>query len=313
MARANSAAAQPFRNVTQLDVGASFVPSSCASDEHQWLLPCRESIHQLELLLADKPGVVDLVRGNVESRAFAYAMQEDEVPLAYPGTDEDVDILVNGKFQLGSSARVAARVFPGARVQENLYAVSHEAEFEEFKKRLQLMRARCVAYSFYLTEELELQKDFRLVPDVEIHERRREIVMTFLRARQKLIRSYISCAMKVRAWNVQRMLFGKSFGRLDSSSVLWMWLFDNILKPYPKKAEKEQLAQQTGLSEMQIANWFINARMRFWRPLVTFICPERVLVLDKDVRAERVMKRRKEDAGSNIKPTIDEHVGLFLE
>lgn len=42
----------------------------------------------------------------------------------------------------------------------------------------------------------------------------------------------------------------------------------NILEPYPKRRDKASLARETGLTELQVANWFINARVRFWRPLI---------------------------------------------
>ncbi|KAF3446368.1 hypothetical protein FNV43_RR11547 [Rhamnella rubrinervis] len=37
---------------------------------------------------------------------------------------------------------------------------------------------------------------------------------------------------------------------------------------YPKDSEKVMLARQTGLTKNQVANWFINARVRLWKPMV---------------------------------------------
>lgn len=53
-----------------------------------------------------------------------------------------------------------------------------------------------------------------------------------------------------------------------SVSILRAWLFEHFLNPYPKDSEKITLARQTGLSRSQIANWFINARVRLWKPMV---------------------------------------------
>ncbi|KAK4487408.1 hypothetical protein RD792_005960 [Penstemon davidsonii] len=51
-------------------------------------------------------------------------------------------------------------------------------------------------------------------------------------------------------------------------SVLRAWLFEHFLHPYPKDSEKIVLARQTRLSRGQVANWFINARVRLWKPMI---------------------------------------------
>lgn len=54
----------------------------------------------------------------------------------------------------------------------------------------------------------------------------------------------------------------------SSVSILRAWLFEHFLHPYPKDSEKLKLARQTGLTRNQVANWFINARVRLWKPMV---------------------------------------------
>ncbi|MCO5591338.1 hypothetical protein L7F22_045320 [Adiantum nelumboides] len=39
-------------------------------------------------------------------------------------------------------------------------------------------------------------------------------------------------------------------------------------KKYPKDSEKAMLARLTGLSRNQVSNWFINARVRLWKPMI---------------------------------------------
>lgn len=51
-------------------------------------------------------------------------------------------------------------------------------------------------------------------------------------------------------------------------SVLRAWLFEHFLHPYPTDTDKMMLAKQTGLSRSQVSNWFINARVRLWKPMV---------------------------------------------
>ncbi|ONK54770.1 uncharacterized protein A4U43_UnF11710 [Asparagus officinalis] len=51
-------------------------------------------------------------------------------------------------------------------------------------------------------------------------------------------------------------------------SVLRAWLFEHFLHPYPTDTDKHMLATQTGLTRNQVSNWFINARVRLWKPMV---------------------------------------------
>ncbi|XP_010536333.1 PREDICTED: BEL1-like homeodomain protein 3 [Tarenaya hassleriana] len=64
------------------------------------------------------------------------------------------------------------------------------------------------------------------------------------------------------AWRPQRGL------PENAVSILRAWLFEHFLHPYPKESEKIMLAKQTGLTKSQVANWFINARVRLWKPMI---------------------------------------------
>ncbi|XP_023002143.1 homeobox protein ATH1-like [Cucurbita maxima] len=54
----------------------------------------------------------------------------------------------------------------------------------------------------------------------------------------------------------------------NSVSVLRAWMFQNFLHPYPKDTEKHLLAVKSGLTRNQVSNWFINARVRLWKPMI---------------------------------------------
>ncbi|KAL0905893.1 hypothetical protein M5K25_024341 [Dendrobium thyrsiflorum] len=64
------------------------------------------------------------------------------------------------------------------------------------------------------------------------------------------------------SWRPQRGLPEKSV------SVLRDWMFQNFLHPYPKDNEKQLLALRSGLTRNQVSNWFINARVRLWKPMI---------------------------------------------
>ncbi|XP_051129176.1 homeobox protein ATH1-like isoform X2 [Andrographis paniculata] len=63
-------------------------------------------------------------------------------------------------------------------------------------------------------------------------------------------------------WKPQRGLPERSV------SVLRAWMFQNFLHPYPKDADKHLLALKSGLTRNQVSNWFINARVRLWKPMI---------------------------------------------
>ncbi|CAD6338147.1 unnamed protein product [Miscanthus lutarioriparius] len=59
-------------------------------------------------------------------------------------------------------------------------------------------------------------------------------------------------------------------------AVLRAWLFEHFLHPYPNDVDKHILARQTGLSRSQVSNWFINARVRLWKPMIEEMYTEEV-------------------------------------
>ncbi|WOL17059.1 homeobox protein ATH1-like isoform X2 [Canna indica] len=59
-----------------------------------------------------------------------------------------------------------------------------------------------------------------------------------------------------------------------SVSVLRAWMFQNFTHPYPSDGEKNILALRSGLTRSQVSNWFINARVRLWKPLIDEMCSE---------------------------------------
>ncbi|XP_054811431.1 BEL1-like homeodomain protein 9 [Prosopis cineraria] len=78
-------------------------------------------------------------------------------------------------------------------------------------------------------------------------------------------------------------------------SILRAWLFDHFLHPYPTDADKHMLAARTGLSRNQVSNWFINARVRVWKPMV-----EEIHMLEtKGLTSENDLKNANKKEGSS--------------
>ncbi|KAL1060076.1 hypothetical protein V6Z11_1Z128000 [Gossypium hirsutum] len=91
--------------------------------------------------------------------------------------------------------------------------------------------------------------------------------------------------MQQHAWRPQR-------GLPESSvSILRAWLFEHFLHPYPKDSDKIMLARQTGLTRSQVSNWFINARVRLWKPMVEEMYKEEFdAEMDSNSSSDNVVK-----------------------
>ncbi|PRT56835.1 Homeobox protein PKNOX1 [Wickerhamiella sorbophila] len=61
---------------------------------------------------------------------------------------------------------------------------------------------------------------------------------------------------------------GRRRGNLpkDVTNILRQWLNSHLDNPYPSEEDKRQIMRETGLSIVQVSNWFINARRRSLPP-----------------------------------------------
>uniref|UniRef100_A0A3P8W329 Myeloid ecotropic viral integration site 3 n=1 Tax=Cynoglossus semilaevis TaxID=244447 RepID=A0A3P8W329_CYNSE len=53
-----------------------------------------------------------------------------------------------------------------------------------------------------------------------------------------------------------------------ATNIMRAWLFQNLTHPYPSEEQKKKLSQDTGLTILQVNNWFINARRRIVQPMI---------------------------------------------
>ncbi|XWS66558.1 hypothetical protein CRYUN_Cryun05aG0210000 [Craigia yunnanensis] len=99
--------------------------------------------------------------------------------------------------------------------------------------------------------------------------------------------------MQRNAWRPQRGLPERSV------SVLRAWLFEHFLHPYPKDSDKHMLAKQTGLTRSQVSNWFINARVRLWKPMVEEMYMEEIKEQEENGSEDKTRKNQNnEDSAS---------------
>ncbi|XP_065056417.1 homeobox protein homothorax-like isoform X2 [Rhopilema esculentum] len=53
-----------------------------------------------------------------------------------------------------------------------------------------------------------------------------------------------------------------------ATNIMKAWLFQHLTHPYPSEEQKRILANETGLTILQVNNWFINARRRIVQPMI---------------------------------------------
>ncbi|WOL13254.1 hypothetical protein Cni_G22023 [Canna indica] len=109
-------------------------------------------------------------------------------------------------------------------------------------------------------------------------------------------RAFQQGLMEPHPWRPQRGLPERAV------SVLRAWLFEHFLHPYPNDSDKHILARQTGLSRSQVSNWFINARVRLWKPMVEEMYAEEMKEFDQAATA--TPNEQEEDTG-NPNPNPD--------
>ncbi|KAF9620211.1 hypothetical protein IFM89_010946 [Coptis chinensis] len=105
--------------------------------------------------------------------------------------------------------------------------------------------------------------------------------------------------MEQEAWRPQRGLPERSV------TLLRAWLFEHFLHPYPSDADKHLLARQTGLSRNQVSNWFINARVRLWKPMVEemYLQESKEEEEEDENGEERTSERSQQDQSNNSAQT----------
>ncbi|MCI08925.1 BEL1-like homeodomain transcription factor, partial [Trifolium medium] len=68
------------------------------------------------------------------------------------------------------------------------------------------------------------------------------------------------------------------------------------------------LAKQTGLTRSQVSNWFINARVRLWKPMVEEMYMEEMKEQEMNGSAEDNKSSMNIDEDSSMKSTTPQQV-----
>ena len=65
--------------------------------------------------------------------------------------------------------------------------------------------------------------------------------------------------------HISRQVLRKNFRyTMEVDTILKYWLLNNLENPFANAENRKLLANKTNLSEMQVSNWFRNARRTKW-------------------------------------------------
>uniref|UniRef100_A0A0E0KHF8 Homeobox domain-containing protein n=1 Tax=Oryza punctata TaxID=4537 RepID=A0A0E0KHF8_ORYPU len=236
--------------------------------DSRYLLPAQELLHE-----AVSAAAAASARGGDDEEAMGEAGDRARAEASFPHDGKSTGGGVQAKLlrllselesrhehYFGELRRVSASFEPalGAAATAGYTALMAQAMSRHFGdlRRAILRKLRLHAAAARRSALLRLARD--VVEDDEGDGDGEEEVVNRVVRRTK----QAAAARAEQAWRPLRGL------PEDSVAVLRAWLFDHFLHPYPNDNEKLMLAVATGLSRTQISNWFINARVRLWKPMV---------------------------------------------
>lgn len=174
----------------------------------------------------------------------------------YPENDDDVEYLLEDATGLGRGVYTGLK---GALLE-----------------RLRVVRE--VAGVCWSEVDTMITHHARLRPMAisDVEAQRRFVIGRFLKARQDIINKYQSYLRNLKWLQLASSRQRRGCLTPKQNNILRVWLFSNFQNPYPEPSEKADLSRRTELTATQINNWFINARVRVWKPTVELMTGERM-------------------------------------
>lgn len=149
------------------------------------------------------------------------------------------------------------------------FQITDEEIAEKYKRYVKQGQALANVEKQYLSwleeiEQFSLHLDSSR-KDERLRARKQRIQDLFTKLRWHLTDRFIP---EVLTQTVKRVSRGRRALPKQAVEILKKWLFEHFGNPYPNMIEKQHLAYRTGLTTQQVSYWFINARVRIWKPLV---------------------------------------------
>jgi hypothetical protein len=127
--------------------------------------------------------------------------------------------------------------------------------------------------NIFKDEENEIMIDYK-----------KEKLKTIFKNNEKIKEEYWEFIdMEIRRFIENLIYQGKRKGlATDSIKILKNWFLENIKNPYLNENDKQMLIKNSGLTKNQVVNWFINKRVRVWRPSILKLFPNSNIEQNKE-------------------------------
>ncbi|CAK9171774.1 unnamed protein product [Ilex paraguariensis] len=194
--------------------------------------------------LKDHPPLSATAKSEYQRKKVKLLSMLDEVSLRYNRYCEQMQIMVNSFDSVMGFGAAVPYTALAQKAMSRHFRCTKDAIVAQLKLTCELLGEKDVTGTFGLTKGE--------TPRLRLLEQQ----LRQQRAIQQM------GMLEPEAWRPQRGLPERSV------NILRAWLFEHFLHPYPSEADKHLLSRQTSLSKSQVSNWFINARVRLWKPMV---------------------------------------------
>ena len=188
------------------------------------------------------------------------------LPSALTGVGLDRAGITQRAWEIETSGAFEAKVLPGAALKDMLAAPEQASSAAARKVLTGPLDARLASRAAAM-HRMALRAFATAAAEAAAPEKHPETAAALLPASSK------PTALQLRGSAPELRCGGRPTPA--SRSTLKAWMQDHFFPsashphgPFPTAAEKEALADQTGLSVNQISDWFVNARARWWKPMV---------------------------------------------
>ena len=197
------------------------------------------------------------------------------VSVRYPRGEDDVDVLLDEATVLHSVWFTKLR--------------------EGLTKQLEEIKLSAIQTEELMEQRLDAQRRFRSIPVEEVNKRMEYCRAKFLKCRLAVLEKYKTYVRALKWVHLSPKRIRRGSLTQTQNNVLRLWLFRHFADPYPTTAEKQRLMHECQMDDTQIGNWFINSRVRIWKPCLNAVsqsqaAKETVRELEKQ-RAERRAQR----------------------
>eukprot|EP01089_Gocevia_fonbrunei_P007255 TRINITY_DN18344_c0_g1_i1.p1 TRINITY_DN18344_c0_g1~~TRINITY_DN18344_c0_g1_i1.p1 ORF type:complete len:245 (-),score=22.89 TRINITY_DN18344_c0_g1_i1:123-857(-) len=145
---------------------------------------------------------------------------------------------------------------------ERLIVALNKAE-NTYNQQMETIRCLSIEYLSKVVEQLETEAEVRVVLHDEYQRKTGGVIAHFEALEVRLGAEFQALLLKlISTWRARNSTCQRSLPA-SAQQILNEWFAHNLADPYPSDLEKEHLSKQTGLSVVQVNNWFGNRRYRF--------------------------------------------------